>query len=295
MKTSEWRALGEYFDFKGRKIFFRKSIEASKPVVLLIHGFPTASWDWFKMWPILEEKYSLVAPDMLGFGFSDKPKDHDYSLMEQADIMEATLIHLGVQQVDLLVHDYGVSVAQELLARNDERLQAGISGINITSCIFLNGGLFPETHRPRLVQKLLLSPLGFLVCNLMNKKSFDRGLADVFGPNTKPSKAELEACWELVQFNDGQGNFHRLIRYMIDRRTHRARWVGVLQTTKVPLIVIDGPEDPVSGLHMTERYKELVPNPKVVLLPGIGHYPNIEAPEATAKAALTFLSGIHSQ
>jgi len=54
----------------------------------LIHGFPTASWDWNKIWNALKKKYHLLAPDLIGFGFSDKPKKYNYSIMDQADLIE---------------------------------------------------------------------------------------------------------------------------------------------------------------------------------------------------------------
>ena len=77
---------------------------------------------------------------------------------------------------------------------------------------------------------------------------------------------------------------HKLIGYMEERRRQRERWVGALQQTSVPLRLIDGALDPVSGRHMAERYRELVPDPDVVILAEIGHYPQVEAPEAVLEA-----------
>ncbi len=79
---------------------------------------------------------------------------------------------------------------------------------------------------------------------------------------------------------------HRLIRYMPERKVHRERWVGAMQRTSVPMRVIDGAVDPVSGAHMVARYRELITRADTVLLDGIGHYPQVEAPEqALALAA----------
>ena len=114
---------------------------AGEPL-LLLHGFPTASWDWHYLWVPLTQRFRVVACDMLGFGDSAKPLDHDYSLMEQADLQQALLAHLNIDQpVHLLAHDYGGTVAQELLARHCEQR------IEIASCAFLNSGLFPECYR----------------------------------------------------------------------------------------------------------------------------------------------------
>jgi pimeloyl-ACP methyl ester carboxylesterase len=82
---------------------------------------------------------------------------------------------------------------------------------------------------------------------------------------------------------------HRLIRYMAERRAHRERWVGALQRAHVPLRLVCGAVDPVSGAHMAARYEELVPAPDVVLLPDVGHYPQVEAPEAVLAAYYGFV------
>ncbi len=148
--------------------------------LLLIHGFPSASWDWHYLWQPLAQRYRVIACDMLGFGDSAKPVNHEYSLLEQADLQQALLAQLGVEQpVHLLAHDYGDSVAQELLARHYD------SQIQIASCVFLNGGLFPETHRPVLMQKLLLSPLGWM----MRPRVQSRWVGEEFSSDLWPSDA----------------------------------------------------------------------------------------------------------
>ncbi len=233
---------------------------------------------------------------MIGFGFSAKPPRYNYDLVDQASLHEHLLARLGVREVHLLVHDYGVSVAQEMLARHLERKQPRNrkepSKLELRSVTFLNGGLFPETHRPRPVQKLLLGPLGPLVSRLNNEERFNRSIAAVFGPDTQPTAEQARAFWQLFKENDGHRIAHRLIRYILDRRRNRDRWVYALQHTRVPLRVINGPVDPVSGAHMVARYRELVPKPDTVSLDGIGHYPQVEAPQAVADAFLAFMAGL---
>jgi pimeloyl-ACP methyl ester carboxylesterase len=283
---ADWRERGRFFDFKGRTIFYRE--EGTGPVLVCIHGFPTASWDWHCVWPDLVARFRVIAPDMLGFGYSAKPRTHDYSILEQADLHEALLAERAVDAVHVLAHDYGDTVAQELLARHEERRISGKPGLAVRSICFLNGGLFPETHRARLIQKLLLGPLGPLLARLANERSFRSSFSAIFGPNTQPSHAELHDFWQLMVHDDGHRLGHRLIRYIEERRRHRERWVGALQKTRVPLRVIDGALDPVSGAHMAARYRELVSNPDVVLLETIGHYPQVEDPVAVLKAFFEF-------
>lgn len=283
-----WQQQGRRFDHRGHPIFYVDAAGSGRGTLLLIHGFPTASWDYTDIWPQLRLHFArLIAPDMIGFGFSAKPRGYVYDLMDQADLHQRLLDHLGVRTAHVLAHDYGVSVAQELLARQAEGRGAAWESVTL-----LNGGLFPETHRPRLVQKLLLGPLGPLVSRLSTEPRFGRSLSAVFGPHTQPSAAQLSAFWRLWSESGGQRLGHRLIRYILDRRRHRERWVGALQTTRVPLRLINGPEDPVSGAHMAARYRELVRRADVVSLPGIGHYPQVEAPDAVVEALIAFIDKV---
>jgi pimeloyl-ACP methyl ester carboxylesterase len=287
MSLTDWKRAGKTFQFEGHRIFYRD--EGVGDVLLCLHGFPTSSWDWHRIWPELTPRFRVIAPDLLGYGFSDKPPRHTYSLLEHATLTERLLESLGITQVHLLVHDVSVSVAQELLARQLERESSGSPVLRVRSVCFLNGGLFPETHQPRLIQRLLASPVGPLVSRLTTQRTFERSFAAVFGERTQPTKQELAEFWEAITHNGGSRITHRLIRYLEDRRRYRDRWTGALQRTRVPLRLVNGSADPVSGAHMAARYRELIPHPDIVPLEGIGHYPMVEAPQAVLEALLTFI------
>jgi pimeloyl-ACP methyl ester carboxylesterase len=276
-----WRKRSQTFVFRGQPIRYWTTGQGEP--LLLIHGFPTASWDWHYLWQPLAQRYRVIACDMLGFGDSAKPVNHTYSLLEQADLQQALLAHLQVEQpVHVLAHDYGDSVAQELLARHyEDRLE-------IASCVFLNGGLFPETHRPVLMQKLLLSPLGWMIGRAFTRDALVKSFRQIFGPQTRPTESELDDFWSLVDSNRGPRIMHKLIGYIPERRVQRDRWVAAMQRGEVPMRVIDGEVDPISGAHMVERYRELIPDADTVLLPGIGHYPQTEAPVQVLKHYLEF-------
>jgi pimeloyl-ACP methyl ester carboxylesterase len=280
---TQWHEQGRYFSFKGHDIFYRTLGDQQKPALVLIHGFPTCSWDWEKISPSLAEHFYLITLDMLGFGFSDKPKQ-DYSIFEQADIFDVLLNKLEVTRYHIVAHDYGDTVAQELLARHH------LTG-QILSVVLSNGGLFPETHHPVLVQKLLLSPIGFVLTKLMGYEKFKKNFDHICAKNL--SEDELTGYWQMLEHKGGVSIMHKLIGYMRERKQNRDRWVGVLQTTKVPMLLIDGLLDPISGVHMVRRYEELVPNANVVRLEDTGHYPQVESPDAFANAALEFLLKNH--
>lgn len=282
ISAQAWYADPAFVHHRGRKVFYTEA-GTGDPMVFL-HGFPTSSWDWFKVWPALTERYRCIAFDFLGFGYSDKPADHRYTMHEQADITESVLAHAGVERFKLVAHDYGVTVAQELLARQHEK-----PGYEIESVLLFNGGLFPETHRARLIQKLLLSPIGPLLNRVFGFSRFAKSFSAVFGPQTQPTDEELREFWRLLNHPGDARLTHALIRYMADRRQHRQRWVDALRRSPAPIRLVNGLVDPVSGAHLVDRYREIVdPDVDVVRLENIGHYPQVEAPQPCIDAMLAF-------
>ena len=281
MTLADWEKGGTYCTLNGHRIFCREGGAAGAPAIVLIHGFPTSSWDFEALWAPLTARYRVITLDMLGFGFSAKP-DLSYSIGAQADLFEQRLGDLGVTGYHVLAHDYGDTVAQELLAREAK----------LESVCFLNGGLFPETHRPLFIQRLLLSPLGRLVARLSSRSRFEASMRRIFGKGTPPSREFIDGFWSLLLRDDGLGAMARIIHYMPERAARRERWVGALQRTSVPLKLIDGASDPVSGGHLVARYRELVPRPDVAVLDAIGHYPHVEAPQAVLEAYLQFRSSL---
>ncbi len=271
-----WRRAGQTFAWRGHEIFYR--VEGDGEPLLLIHGFPTASWDFAPIWSALCARYRVLTLDMIGLGFSAKPRDFAYSIMAQADLFEAFLAREQVTSYRVLAHDYGDTVAQELLARQP-------AGPRITAVALLNGGLFPETHRPLLTQKLLASRLGPLVARVSTFRTFAAAMRRIWGQAPLPDH-ELATMWALVIAGDGRRVMPALLGYIAERRRHRARWVGALTGTTIPIRLIAGMRDPISGAHMVERYGALVPHPDVVELPTVGHYPQLEAPEAVLAAVL---------
>ena len=281
-RLDQWMRGGTNLSLNGRRIFVRTAVTHDRPPLLLIHGYPTASYDWHRLWEPLAQRYSLYALDMLGFGLSEKPLDSDYPIALQADLCQAVLDRFGVNSAHVLAHDYGDTVAQELLARERE------GRIRLASMCFLNGGLFPETHRARPVQKALALPLiGPLLARAMTYERFAATMRSI-GGRTPPAPDELADLWVLIQRENGRQALGRLINYMEQRRRHRDRWVGALIGSAVPRRLICGALDPVSGAHLAERYRQLVPGADTVLLDEAGHYPQLEDPERVLEAYLCF-------
>jgi pimeloyl-ACP methyl ester carboxylesterase len=284
MNLNDWQRGGKFFDYKGFPIFYRQSA-ASGEVTLCLHGFPSSSHDYHKIWDALAKNFPLAAFDMIGYGFSAKPADFDYTTFNQTDVLQALLENLKIEKVHILAHDYGNTITQELLARRSEnRLN-----FTIESICFLNGALFPETHKSILAQKILISPIGFLFGRLISDSRFKRSLATVFGKDTQPTEAELNDFLAVFKFNDGRRIAHKLIRYMRERQKYRERWVAALDSINVPFRFINGLEDKVSGAHLVKRFRDVCPQlSDIIELENIGHYPHFEAPEAILQKYIEF-------
>jgi len=281
-ELERWKAAGSYFDYLGFDIFYR--VAGSGPPLVLIHGYPFNTYDWTLIWPTLVERFTVIAPDMIGLGFSAKPVAYNYSVPDHADMHEALLAQLGVDSVHVLAHDLGDSVGQELLARRHFDQQS-YGSVRYRSITWLNGGLFNEAYNPRAMQKLMsATPLGDVLSPLqggrLSRRVLEPTINEMFGPRTKPPRHLLDQFHEILEYNDGKRVLHKVGRFLADRYTHRNRWVRAMRETDVPMRLIDGPIDPNSGRHMAQRYLEVIPNPDVVMLDdAIGHWPQLEDPQ----------------
>ncbi|WP_440110141.1 alpha/beta fold hydrolase [Acidovorax sp. BL-A-41-H1] len=288
-RLRRWQAQGSTVALGRHRLFVAQAGHQGS-VVLLIHGYPTSSYDWHLLWEPLATSHRLIAPDLLGMGFSDKPADHAYGIENYADLLDALLDRFDVRQLHIVAHDLGVSVAQEMLARR----QTTSSSQRVLSLTLLNGGVCPEAYQPRLLQHLLSSRWGRWIAPRIPQKAFERTITRLFGAQTLPSAALLEEFWALVNLHNGRAISHKTGRFYIDRMVLRDRLVEPLLRQVVPVRLINGAADPNSGAHMVQRYRTLVPDADVVSLPGIGHWPQIEAPEQVIHALQQFLQ-LHDQ
>jgi pimeloyl-ACP methyl ester carboxylesterase len=282
--VEKWWAEGEHVSLlvggHERKIFVRRL--GAGPTMTLLHGFPSSSHDWAKVLPALAEHHALLLLDFLGFGASEKPADHDYSLHEQTDLLEALWAHERIGTSIVVAHDYAVSVTQELLARRAE----GRLAVDILAVHLLNGGLYPDLHRPLPTQRALLDPeQGPRLSELLNEELLVTGLRPTFA-DAFDAAGDSAEMWRAMNRDEGQRIVHLLTGYIRDRETHGKRWTTALERTDAPLSFIWGMLDPVSGAHMAERIRERLPGAPFLALEHVAHWPSLEAPQEVAAAAL---------
>src|SRR5262249_43265452 len=142
---------------------------SSDETILLLHGFPTSSHDWSRVWESLTARHRVITFDFPGYGLSAKPEDYGYSLFEQADVVELLLRERGVERAHVCAHDMGTSVATELLARREAKLLH----FEIDRLILMNGSVHAELAHLTPAQKLLRrSILGPLFARVANATTF---------------------------------------------------------------------------------------------------------------------------
>jgi pimeloyl-ACP methyl ester carboxylesterase len=277
--AEEWEREGSYHEVAGERVFVvdRPAEREELEPVLVLHGFPTCSYDWRGALETLARRRRVVIPDYPGFGLSAKP-DRRYSLFEQADVVAAVVADLGLTEVSLVTHDLGDSVGAELLARSLD----GDLTWEVSQRVITNGSIYMELVQLSDGQQLLLALPDEM---LSEEQAPDAGaiaaaLRGTLAPDASVDDAELDALAQLVARDGGNRLLPRTIRYIEERRRHESRWYGAIERHASPLTIVWGDADPIAVWPMAERLHAARPDATLVRFEGIGHYPMLEAPDA---------------
>jgi pimeloyl-ACP methyl ester carboxylesterase len=278
-RVEAWRDRGGDEEFRGRRIhLFGRDGEG--PLLLFLHGFPSSSYDW-RLLLERETEHAVLAPDFLGFGLSDKPRDHTYTLHWQADLVEELVRRHGAgKEVYFVAHDMGTSVANELMARDiDRELEMDLAG-----GLLLNGSMIQGAASPTLGQRILRSPLGPLMSRLSSERFFRQQFGSIFSPEHPLTEEEAEDQWALIRAGGGRTLNHKTIRYMQERFKHAGRWHGAIRDWRKPLSLAWAMLDPVATPTVLDGLLELRPRALLTRFEDLGHYPQIEDPGRVAGA-----------
>lgn len=277
-RVEAWRERGAETEYLGQHVLTWQRGGAG-PLLLFLHGFPSSSYDWRLLWERTEGRAAL-AFDFLGFGLSDKPVGHDYSLLGQADLTEALVArHAAGRPVYVVAHDMGTSVANELMAREIE----GVLGFDLAGVMLCNGSMVQSAAKPVLTQRLLRGPLGPLVAQFTSKRVFAQQFGSIFSERHPAGEDEIEDQWSLIHNNGGHRLGHKLIGYMNERELRAERWHGAIRDWPGPVQLGWGMSDPVARPAVLTAVRRLRPQAPVTEWPELGHYPQIEDPGAVAE------------
>jgi pimeloyl-ACP methyl ester carboxylesterase len=279
-----WRARGRQVTLPDARVFAVEAgtRRAGEPSVLILHGFPTSSWDFADAIGHIASHRHVVAFDFVGYGLSDKPPDFGASLFEQADVAEMVARAFDVKRAHVWAHDMGTSVATELCARRER----GLLTFEMASLALMNGSVHIELAHLTVGQQLLKSPLGPLFARLNSRITFKAQMRRIFG--RVPDDAELDAMWDLVAREDGAARMPSLIRYTEERARFRRRWIGALERLDLPALVAWGRLDPVAVMPIADQLAREIPGAQRETWDDLGHYPQVEDAARVARTVASF-------
>jgi len=279
MTSNEWKSKGKFIQVNNNRLFVidtNNGINTSQKSMVILHGYPTSSFDYYKVLPELSKNYRVILHDHLGFGFSDKPKDVNYSLVTQADIALELWRQLGLKKIFLFAHDYGTSVATEIIARYN----ANELDIEIEQLILTNGSIHIELSQLRTIQKLLKHKfLGMYVAKLTNFLIFKKNMKNIYFDTSKVTDNELKEMWKLIELNGGRKVIHKLTQYINERYLHWNRWIGALKETQISTKIIWAKNDPIAVPAIAKLLAKEIPNNTLYWIENTGHFLMLENPK----------------
>jgi pimeloyl-ACP methyl ester carboxylesterase len=293
-RADDWRSRGGHFSWRPAEedaspvdIFHVEIGDPDAQVLLLIHGWPTSSIDWFGVADLLSPRFRVCALDFPGYGFSDKPQGWGYSLARDAELIEFYLSELlGAEAGVIVAHDRGASVALLHAARCAE----GRSATRIEHLVLSNANIFlPLSNLTAAQRQILDAKSGPQITAMLTPSRLAEGMgASTFTPPRKAGDPEVEALTATFSHDNGIKVLHETIQYLVDRAKEEQRWLTALSQAPFPVTVIWGLNDTVSpprvASYVWNEYLMLKPGGnRMYFIPDANHYLQVDRPDAFVK------------
>jgi pimeloyl-ACP methyl ester carboxylesterase len=259
-------------------------------VLLLIHGWPTSSIDWFDVAERLSGRFRVCALDFPGYGFSDKPPGWGYSLRRDEELIEFYLAEvIGADAAVIAAHDRGDSVALVHAARCAD----GRSATRLEHLVLSNGNIFLPLSNLTQAQRRILAPdSGPQIATVLSAQVLAEAMgATTFTPPRKAGDPEVEALTATFAYDDGIKVLHEGIQYLVERSKDERRWLTALGEAPFPVTLIWGVYDTVSpprvANYVWNEYLMLKPGGnRLYFVPDANHYLQVDRPDAFVKVLL---------
>jgi pimeloyl-ACP methyl ester carboxylesterase len=296
-RADEWRSRGEHFSWRPPgedaspvEVFHVEMGDPSAPVVLLIHGWPTCSIDWFEVANQLSGRFRVCALDFPGYGFSDKPPGWGYSLTRDEELIEHYVSEvIGADAGVVVAHDRGDSVALLHAAR----CAGGRSAMRLEHLVLSNANIFLPLSNLTGAQRQALDAQSWAkAAAMVTPAMLAEGMgAQMFTPPRKPGDPEVEVLTATFAYHDGIKVLHEGIHYLVERSKDEQRWLTALAEAPFPVTVIWGLYDTVSpprvASYVWDQYLMLKPGGnRLYYIPDANHYLQVDRPDAFVKVLL---------
>jgi 3-oxoadipate enol-lactonase len=257
-----------HIQLNGHKVYYELTGNGEK-TLMLFNGITMSTVAWTFMLPVLENHYRLLRLDFLGQGDSDKPQQEYYPLEQQADLANALLQHLGIEQVYLAGLSYGGMVAQHFARRYPQRVEKLLLAATLAWSDEVNAAMSDSW--------IAADHAGGL--NLRFTISIPWLFSSRFLASHGAMLPDLKRMAGLV-------DWPAVIRLIQGVKLHDARtW---LDTIRVPSLILVGEEDRLTPRYQADILHEHIPGSKLVTIPAAGHVLHLEAPEAFCREITGF-------
>ncbi len=292
--AEEWYQGGDYFEWTSTTkdnnnakvdIFYRTWGDESKPKLVLIHGFPNSSFDYYKIIPFLEDRYHIATLDFPGSGFSEKPlNNYNYMLAENAEIIDYFVREIvEFDDFALYTHDRGVSIGLAFLGNY---LDNSTPSYKVNYHFLSNSGMYLPLAN--------LSPAQMM---MLDVDTAERMLASRATQRRRmEGEPESLAYSDLFAFNQGNLSLIYVGRYLLERQANEITWLENLRRSPVPVAYLWGLADNVNPVRIANHVWDTYLNEREAessfwVLPTAGHYPQRDNPHEVAKVINLALSG----
>jgi haloalkane dehalogenase len=255
--------------------------EGSGPVLLFVHGTPTWSYEWRHLIRALSARYRCVAPDLLGMGLSDRPREFAYTPEAHSEALAAFVNKLGLTPFTLIVHDFGGPIGLPLALQGNgvERVVLlntwawsfqGDAGME-TKARFAGGALGRFLYRWANASLRLIMPSAYADRRKLTPQIY-RQYLEVF----KDRAARVQVLWSFARALLGSSGYYAALEARLP------------QLRDTPALIVWGVKDSAFPPYQLARWRKAVPHARVVELP-VGHWPHEEAPADVIGALTDFL------
>lgn len=292
--AENWYQSGGYFQWTSTTadndsavvdIFYRTWGDESKPKLLLVHGFPNSSFDYYKLIPYLIEDFHIAALDFPGSGFSDKPLDgFNYMLAENAEILDYFVREIvEFDEFALYTHDRGVSIGLAFLGNY---LESDDPAYTVNYHFLSNSGMF-----------LPLANLVPFQLALLDTQASERLIAARSAVSRRTEgDPEAVAYSDIFAFKQGNVSLLYVGRYLLERQANELRWLENLPRSPVPVAYLWGLADEVNPIRIANHVWNTYLNTREAessywIIPTAGHYPQRDNPAEVAKVISLVLDG----
>ena len=274
-----------YVELHGDRIAYRAAGDDRGPeTLLLIHGMAGSSATWRNVIPKLAGNYRVVAPDLLGHGLSAKPRG-DYSLGAFAVWLRDLLDQLGIPRATVVGQSLGGGIAMQFAYQHRDRCDRVV--------LIGSGGLGPELN---WMLRLLSAPgAEFRLPALAPKPVLDAGNAVrawlISAGLRSPRGAEIWSAYSSLSDADSRHAFLRTLRSVVDYRGQAVSALNRLHmTAQLPVMLVWGDDDRIIPVAHGHAAHQAVPGSRLEILPGIGHFPHVEAPDQVTELLADFIA-----